>query len=242
MRVLDAIVLALVGLEVLNQLYMAVYTRFERAIDKRRLAARAAETPVTGEGKKPSFIRRAYHYFERFSYGLMRYNLLRVGHVPSFTIRRILYRFVYCMDITRNTKIYGGCEIRSPWNIHADNCVIAVGCILDGRSGIAIGQNVVFGSGVHVWTQEHAVDDPLFRVLPENSRPVTIADRAWICSDTTILPGCKIGEGAVVAARACVTRDCEPFGVYGGIPAKKLKTRNPELVYQLEKRPTWFFY
>jgi hypothetical protein len=123
---------------------------------------------------------------------MIRYNLLHVGKASSFTISRFLCRRVYCMDIKRNTNIKGGCEILSLWNIHADRCVIALSCILDGRSGIFIGQDMVFGSGVYVWTQEHSVEDLQFRALPENTKPVTISNHAWIASDSTILPGLSL--------------------------------------------------
>ena len=146
------------------------------------------------------------------------------------------------MKITKRTVIYGGCEIRSPWNIKADNCVISTYCILDGRRGITIGDNVVFGGGVHIWTEEHDVNDPLFAVNFDNAQPVVIENHAWICSDSTILPGIHIGEGAVVATRAVVTKNCEAFGIYGGVPAKKIGTRTNKLEYQLNGKPTWHFY
>ena len=178
------------------------------------------------------------HYF----YGWMRYNIILTGKIPSFFLRRFIYKYVYCMNITRNTMINGGCEFRSPWNIQADRCIIMSNAILDGRAGIQIGQDVVFGNGVHIWTEEHDIQDPYFGVGPENRGCVVIDAHAWICSDSTILPKTRIGEGAVVAARACVTRDCEAFGVYGGVPAKKIGERENELRYQLGKKPHWSFY
>ena len=59
----------------------------------------------------------------------------------------------------------------------------------------------------------------------------TIDDYAWICSRSIILPGIHIGEGAVVASGAVVTKDVEPYSVVGGIPAKKIGKRNPNLNY-----------
>ena len=146
------------------------------------------------------------------------------------------------MHITNKTVIYAGCEIRSPWNIHADRCVISNNCILDGRRGIWIGEDVVFGGGVHVWTEEHDVDDPYFLVNPNNAQPVKIEAHAWICSDSTILPGVHIGEGVVLASRALAASDCVAFGVYGGVPAKRLRERNKDLEYRLNGKPTWHFY
>lgn len=146
------------------------------------------------------------------------------------------------MDMDKKACISGGCEIRSPWNVHLKKCVIQANCILDGRSSIYVGDNVVFGTGVHVWTQEHDVNDPLFRVLENNSQPVIIMDRAWICSDSTILPGVIVGEGAVLASRAVATKNCEAYGIYAGLPAKKINERNHNLEYELTGKPHWHFY
>ena len=123
-----------------------------------------------------------------------------------------------------------------------DSCIISAGCILDGRSKIIIGQDVVLGSNVHVWTMEHSIDDPYFRVLANNALPVVIEAHAWVCSDATILPGCKIGEGVVVASRACVIKDCDDFFVYGGIPARKIRMRNRNLRYHTDSKPSWMFW
>lgn len=61
---------------------------------------------------------------------------------------------------------------------------------------------------------------------------VIIEDRAWISSRTVLLPSVHIGEGAVIAAGAVVTKDCEAFGVYGGVPARKIGKRSHELYYE----------
>ena len=177
-----------------------------------------------------------------YAYGWMRYCIICVGKIPSGRVRNWFYRHIFLMKITKKTVIFGGCEIRSPWNIKADNCIISTYCILDGRSGIEIGDNVVFSSGVHIWTEEHNVDSESFAVLPENRLPVIIGDRAWICSDSTILSGVTIGDGAVVASRSCMTKDADPYGVYGGIPARKIKERNHNLTYVLSGKPAWHFF
>ena len=48
---------------------------------------------------------------------------------------------------------------------------------------------------------------------------------AWICSRSILLPGVTIGEGAVVASGAVVTKDVEPYAIVAGIPAKKIGER-----------------
>ena len=63
--------------------------------------------------------------------------------------------------------------------------------------------------------------------------PVVIEDYAWICSRAIIMPGVRIGKGAVVAAGAIVTHNVNPFTVVGGIPAKKISDRDvSEFTYE----------
>lgn len=223
--------------------WLAIYCRIMKRKAKKNMFSVEHSIIEDNQFSNPiSIFSRVYSSLYSYFYGLMRYSIVQVGKIPSFTIRRFMYKYVFCMEITKRTVIYGGCEIRSPWNIQANNCVISNNCLLDGRYGIKIGDNVVFGVGVHVWTAEHSINDPYFNSLPENCQPVIINDRAWICSDTTILPGVTIGEGAVIASKACLTRDAEPYGVYGGVPAKRISARNPNLVYVLDGKPTWRFY
>ena len=54
---------------------------------------------------------------------------------------------------------------------------------------------------------------------------VIIGNDVWVGSNVVILQGCKIGDGAIVAAGAVVTHDVEPFTIVGGVPAKKIKDR-----------------
>ena len=58
--------------------------------------------------------------------------------------------------------------------------------------------------------------------------PIRIGNDVWIGANATVLPGVTIGDGAVVAAGAVVTRDVEPLTVVGGVPARPLKRIEPE--------------
>lgn len=178
----------------------------------------------------------------RFGYGFVRYSFIMCSYIPSYAIRNFIYRYAFLMKITKNTLIMGGCEVRSPWNFSADRCSIGSNCILDARSGISFGEDVCLGSGVHIWTMEHDLYDPYFRVTEMHSRPVCIEDHCWICSDSTVLPGVTIGQGCVIAARACVTKDCLPYTIMGGVPAKQIGERPKDLRYQTGGKPFWGFY
>ena len=68
------------------------------------------------------------------------------------------------------------------------------------------------------------VDTPLQRLYPPRSARVSIRDGAWICIGATVLPGVTIGENAVVAAGAVVSRDVPPATLVAGVPARAVKT------------------
>jgi acetyltransferase-like isoleucine patch superfamily enzyme len=68
---------------------------------------------------------------------------------------------------------------------------------------------------------------------------VVIEDHVWIASRATILPGVRIGRGAVVACNSVVTRDVPPMTIVGGVPARVIGTRQSRLDYRLSFRP-WF--
>lgn len=126
----------------------------------------------------------------------------------------------------------GGGEVRCPWNIEiGDGTIIGHDAKLDGRNGLVIGSNVNLSSGVWIWTEEHNYNDEMFSCTGKGEK-VIVEDRAWLSCRTVILPGVKIGQGAVLAAGAVATKDLEPYAVYGGIPAKRICERNRRIRYE----------
>lgn len=125
------------------------------------------------------------------------------------------------MNIATRAVVYDGFEIRAPCNISiGEGTIIGDESKLDGRNGLIIGKNVNFSFGVWIWTGQHDMNNPYFRTN-NSGGAVQIEDRAWISCRTIILPGVRIGRGAVIAAGAVITKDCEPFCIYGGIPPRK---------------------
>lgn len=247
MGVAEILIVVLLGLTFVSFFVTALYCRVQEKMDVKRKKRNEIKTDNTSfseqdEGNKKLFLKRVYWTLYGYLYGLTRYNIIMVGKLPSYHLRNWLYRLVFNMKITGKTVVFGGCEFRSPWNFYADNCVISNNCILDARNGIKIGQNVVLGSGVHIWTEEHDVNDKRFRVLEKNAQPVVIEKNAWICSDSTILPGVHIEEGCVLASKGCATKDCAAFGIFGGVPAKKIGDRNNEIDYELSGKSFYHFW
>ena len=87
---------------------------------------------------------------------------------------------------------------------------------------IKIGNNCAIAGGV-------LIQDTDFHTVIENGveksyiKPITISDNVWICAKATILKGVTIGEGAVVAAGALVTKDVPPHCIVAGNPAKVIR-------------------
>ncbi|WP_216634951.1 acyltransferase [Selenomonas sp. oral taxon 126] len=170
---------------------------------------------------------------------LIRYQLRLLGNVPSHRVRNLILTHIYGMKIGKRVVIYGGFEIRSPWNISIDEgTIIGDESKLDGRNEIVIGKNVNFSTGVWIWTEQHDFQSPSFAC---KGGKVEIGDHAWISTRSIILPGRKIGEGSVVAAGAVLTKNTEPYGVYGGVPAKKIGERIRHLEYSFNGEHYHFF-
>ena len=107
-------------------------------------------------------------------------------------------------------------------NIHIGQRVfINSGCKMQDQGGIYIGDDVLIGHNACLLTLNHEMD-------PENRadmhpKPIHIEDKAWLGSNVTVLPGVTIGEGAIVAAGAVVTKDVDSNTIVGGVPAKIIK-------------------
>ncbi len=102
---------------------------------------------------------------------------------------------------------------------------------MDGRKGkIKIGDNVSISTDVIIYTLQHQVDNDFFETA---SGDVEIEDFVWIGARAIILPGVKIGKGAVIAANSVVTKNVPPMTLAGGIPSKPIRERKSKLLYKL---------
>ncbi|WP_282340569.1 MULTISPECIES: sugar O-acetyltransferase [Pseudomonas] len=101
--------------------------------------------------------------------------------------------------------------------------------ILD-AAPVRIGDDCLIGPGVHIYTSTHPLDMGERVSTLESARPVSIGNGVWIGGRAVINPGVSIGDGAIIASGAVVTRDVPTFTLVGGNPAR--------LIRQLEARST----
>ena len=167
-----------------------------------------------------------------YAYGLLSLLCIWTGFIPIQTIRMAAYRYLFRVRVGRKTNIYRACELRSPWKISiGEGTSIGDHCILDGRAGLSIGSSVNLSTGVWIWTQQHDKDDREFKVV---GKGVVIEDYVWLGGRVIVLPGVRIGKGAVVASGSIVTKDVPPFAVMAGMPARKVSERSQDLDYSID--------
>lgn len=107
-------------------------------------------------------------------------------------------------------------------NIHIGRKVfINTGCTMQDQGGIYIGDGALIGHHATIVTLNHDPDPERRGDL--HPKPVHIGERAWLGANVTVLPGVTIGDGAVVAAGAVVTKDVPADTVVAGVPAKIIK-------------------
>jgi acetyltransferase-like isoleucine patch superfamily enzyme len=117
---------------------------------------------------------------------------------------------------------------------HKSNLVVGsftfIGCVYMAlHDQIEIGERVCINDGVEILTASHDVSDPKWSHI---KKKVIIDDYAWIGTGALILPGVHIGRGAVVGARAVVSKSVAPGAIVVGNPASPIfKTRAEQLDY-----------
>jgi maltose O-acetyltransferase len=155
-----------------------------------------------------------------------------VSHIPSFTLRHLWYERYLGLQLGDEARIHLHCFLWHNGPGHVRRVGASIGprswinrhCCLDLRGGLEIGADVSISPEVMILTSAHDVNHPHFALTVA---PVVIEDNVWIGSRATVMPGVRIGRGAVVASGAVVTRDVDPLTIVGGVPARPIGTRDP---------------
>ena len=169
-----------------------------------------------------------------FYYAVTLWNNRIINKIPSRHLRKLFLKMLGA-KIGKNTLPARRVEVLFPKGLTlANNVAVGWFAELDARGGITVGHDTNISSHVKIITGSHDIDDPKFTA---DFLPVHIGHHCWIGTGATILQGVKIGDGAVVAAGAVVTKDIPAKTVWGGVPAKYIRDRNSELTYTIGKMP-----
>ena len=108
----------------------------------------------------------------------------------------------------------------------AEGAIVTAFAIINGGADIFIGKQVIIGPRASINANDHlfARDKPV-REQGFMHAPVTIEEGCWLAANVVVNKGVRLARGTVVASHSVVTKDTEEFGIYAGIPARKIAER-----------------
>jgi acetyltransferase-like isoleucine patch superfamily enzyme len=154
-----------------------------------------------------------------------------ISLIPIHTVRILAYEMAG-VKVGKASHFHIGTGFYNPEGVEVgEGTIIGRNAFLDGRDKLKIGNHVDIASDVMIYNSEHDLNDENFGAINE---PVEIGDYVFVGPRAIILPGVKVGKGAVVAAGAVVTKDVDEFAIVGGVPARVIGERKQkDLHYKL---------
>jgi putative colanic acid biosynthesis acetyltransferase WcaF len=169
---------------------------------------------------RPAFPRT--NRLRRVAWNLCWFLLFRPSLRPMFRWRAFLLK-AFGAKLGINSRFYPGARIWAPWNLEcADLVGVGDGAEIYNPAPMRIGSHAIVSQGSYVCGATHDFDDPAFPLL---AYTMSIGAYAWVCARACVAPGVNMGEGSVLGLASVATRDLEPWGVYAGAPAVKVKIR-----------------
>jgi putative colanic acid biosynthesis acetyltransferase WcaF len=171
---------------------------------------------------RPAFAAR--ERARRLVWNVCRALLYRTSPRPFHAWRAFLLR-CFGATLEPGCSFYPASRVWAPWNlICADAVTVADGAEIYNPAPMRFGSHAIVSQGAFLCGATHDYDDPRFPLL---AYAMDIGAYAWVCARAMVAPGVNVGEGAVLGMGSAATRDLEPWGVYAGVPAVKVKERKP---------------
>jgi putative colanic acid biosynthesis acetyltransferase WcaF len=125
-----------------------------------------------------------------------------------------------------NCHFYPKSKVWAPWNlICADQVTAADGAVIYNPATITLGSHAILSQEAYVCGATHDYDDPAFPLLAFSMK---LGAYSWVCARGSVGPGINLGEGAVLGLGSVAARHLEPWTIYAGVPAVKIKLRQRE--------------
>ena len=141
------------------------------------------------------------------------------------------------MKIGNNVRIEDYCVLNGDITL-GDNCMICVFCLLDGNSGIEIGENVTLAArcSIHSGSDDYSGKSLFGCFAPKNLRKfrtakkVVIKNHCLLGDSCIIFPGVTLNEGTAIGGNSLVKKDTDEWSIYAGSPARKIKERSRDVL------------
>jgi putative colanic acid biosynthesis acetyltransferase WcaF len=148
--------------------------------------------------------------------------LFRLSPRPCHAWRALVLR-CFGARLGRDCHIYPGCTIWAPWNLQCeDGAAIADGAVIYNAAKIHLGVHAIVSQQAYLCTATHDLEDPAFPMI---TAPISVGSYAWICARACVLPGVIVREGAVLALGSVTSRSLDPWQIYAGAPARRIRAR-----------------
>jgi putative colanic acid biosynthesis acetyltransferase WcaF len=169
---------------------------------------------------RPSF--SAGNRFRRALWNAVWLVLYRPSPRPLHGWRTLLLR-LFGAQMGPNCHFYPGSRVWAPWNLRcADQVTAGDGAEIYNPALMEFGSHAIVSQQAYICGATHDYDDPAFPLV---AYAMKIGAYAWICARASVGPGVEVGEGAVLGLGSVASRNLEPWGVYAGSPAVKVKER-----------------
>jgi putative colanic acid biosynthesis acetyltransferase WcaF len=180
------------------------------------ISAETAENPY----QRPAF--PASDRLRRLVWNICWLLFYRTSPRPLHKWRSIVLR-MFGATMGPDCHFYPAARIWAPWNLVCeDNVTAGDGAEIYNPVSMRIGSHAVVSQNAYLCGATHDFNDPRFPLL---AYTMTLGAYCWICARASVGPGVNVGEGAVLGLGSVATRDLEPWGVYAGSPAVKVKQR-----------------
>ena len=181
------------------------------------IAPRTAEDPYL----RPSF--SVSNRFRRVAWNICWALLYRTSPRPLHSCRSMLLR-LFGAKLGPNCHFYPRSRIWAPWNlICEDSVAVGDGAEIYNPAPMYFGSHAIVSQGAYLCGATHDCDDPAFPLLAYST---SIGPYAWVCARAVVSPGINLAEGAVLGLASVATKDLDPWMIYAGTPATRMRERN----------------
>ena len=190
----------------------------------RKMLYNAAEH-ISPETANDPYLRPAFsisNRLRRVSWNIVWLLLYRPSPRPLHVWRSLLLR-LFGAKMGTNCHFYPASKVWAPWNLVCGKQVTAADqAEIYNPAPITLGGHAILSQGAYLCGASHDYDDPAFPLIAFSMR---IGSYAWICARASVAPGVEIGDGAVLGLGSVAYQNLEPWTVYRGVPAVRIRQR-----------------
>jgi putative colanic acid biosynthesis acetyltransferase WcaF len=180
---------------------------------------------ISADTAEDPYLRPAFNSKERVKrlvWNVVHALLYRTSPRPFHAWRAMLLR-LFGAQMGPNCHFYPKSKVWAPWNlICADQVTAGDGAEIYNAAPMRFGSHFILSQDGYLCGATHDYDDPAFPLM---AYEMEFGAYAWVCAKASVAPGVSMGEGAVLGLGSVATQKMEPWTIYAGAPAVRIKGR-----------------